>query len=158
MKNRTSYSFYDKFNFSCYSKLPPKLPKRKQVNKYKVEYLNSEILQNYPKTGKTILGYEQFKKDKSKDFNFERSLRDAKYMKDFRKIKAYKRYYYNNTKSDFLVKNFLSNNRSFSNKKAIFNNYTSPFGDYFDSSLQKGGQSKLKILYLKNNNNLFKNC
>ena len=54
------------------------------MSKYKAEYLNSEILQNYPKTGKTILGYEKFKKDKNREFNFERSLRNENYMNDFR--------------------------------------------------------------------------
>ena len=64
------------------------------------------------------------------------------------------------SKADSIGRNqsYHSNNRSFSNKKVIFNNYTSPFGDYFDSSLQKGGQSKLKMEYNKNNNTLFKNC
>ena len=37
----------------------------------------------------------------------------------------------------------------------IFNNYTSPFGDYFDSSLQKGGESKL-YNPKKNNRGMFK--
>ncbi len=157
IKNRTSNSFYDKSNSSYYSQLPPKVSQKKQSNKYKAEYLNSEILQNYPKTGKTILGYEQYKKDRSKEFNFERSLRNDKYMNDYRKMKSYN---FNNSKADSLIKNqsYHSNNRSFSNKKAIFNNYTSPFGDYFDSSLQKGGQSKLKMDYLKNNYKLFKDC
>ena len=157
IKKGTSYTFFDKNNSSCYSQLPPKVPQRRQLNKYKAEYLNSEILQNYPKTGKTILGYEQFKKDRSKDFNFEKSLRNDKYMNDYRKLKSYNFY---NSKADSLTKNqsYHSNNRSFSNKKTIFNNYTSPFGDYFDSSLQRGGPSKLKMDYLQNNNNLFKNC
>ena len=158
LKNRTSFSFYDKSNSSCYSQLPPKVPVKRQMNKYKAEYLNSEILQNYPKTGKTILGYEKFKKDRSRDFNFERSLRNDKYMNDYRKMKNYN---FNTSKADSIGKNqsYHSNNRSFSNKKAIFNNYTSPFGDYFDSSLQKGGQSKLKMdIYKSTNNNLYKNC
>ena len=47
---------------------------------------------------------------------------------------------------------------NFNNKK-FFNNFTTPFGDYFDSSLQKGGQSKLKMNYPKGSDNkLFKNC
>ena len=127
-----------------------------KLNKYKAEYLNSEILQNYPKTGKTILGYEKFKMDKNKDFNFERSLRNDKYMDDYRKKKSYN---FNNSKIDSNDRNksYQSNNRSFSSKKVIFNNYTSPFGDYFDSSLQKGGESKLKSEYPKTNI-LFKNC
>ena len=59
-----------------------------------------------------------------------------------------------------MIKNqiYHTNNIIFSNKKAIFNSYTSQFGDNFDSSLQRGGPSKLKIDYLQNNNNLFKNC
>ena len=142
--NRTSFSFYDKNNSSYYSQLPPKPLENWKLNKYKAEYLNSEILQNYPKTGKTILGYEKFKRNKTREFNFERSLRnDDNYLK-----------------ADSIGKNasYHSNNRSFS-KKVIFNNYTSPFGDYFDSSLQKGGQSKLKIDNSRTNNNiLFKNC
>ena len=78
-------------------------------------------------------------------------------MNDYRKLKSYNFY---NSKADSLTKNqsYHSNNRSFSNKKTIFNNYTSPFGDYFDSSLQRGGPSKLKMDYLQNNNSLFKNC
>ena len=156
-KQRTSFSFYDKSNTSCYSQLPPRIPHRRQMSKYKAEYLNSEILQNYPKTGKTILGYEKFKKDKNREFNFERSLRNENYMNDFRNKKIYN---FNNSKADSVGKNqsYNSNNRSFSNKKVIFNNYTSPFGDYFDGSLQKGGQSKLKMDYKVNNNILFKNC
>ena len=157
-KQRTSFSFYDKNNSSCYSQLPPKVPLRRQINKYKAEYLNSEILQNYPKTGKTILGYEKFKKDRNKEFNFERSLRNDNYMNDYRKKRSNN---FNNSKADSIGKNqsYNSNNRSFSNKKIIFNNYTSPFGDYFDGSLQKGGQSKLKMNYPKSSNNiLFKNC
>jgi len=154
LKNhRTSCSFYDKNNSSCYSQMPPKIPLRRQINKYKAEYLNSEILQNYPKTGKTILGYEKFKKDKNKEFNFERSLRNDNYMD------GYKNKRNNNSKSDSAGKNqsYYSNNRNF-NKK-IFNNFTTPFGDYFDSSLQKGGQSKLKMNYPKaSDNKLFKNC
>ena len=154
--HRTSFSFYDKSNSSCYSQLPPKIPQNMQLNKYKAEYLNSEILQNYPKTGKTILGYEKFKQDKNRDFNFERSLRNDKYTDDYRKKRSYN---FNNSKIDSNERNmsYQSNNRSFSSKKVIFNNYTSPFGDYFDSSLQKGGQSKLKMEYPKNNI-LFKNC
>jgi hypothetical protein len=38
----------------------------------------------------------------------------------------------------------------------IFNNYTSPFGDYFDGSLQKGGESKL--FYQKRKRGIFKNA
>ena len=155
LKNhRTSYSFYDKNNSSCYSQMPPKIPLRRQINKYKAEYLNSEILQNYPKTGKTILGYEKFKRDKNKEFNFERSLRNGNYMDGYNKQRN------NNSKSDSVGKNqsYNSNNRNFNNKK-FFNNFTTPFGDYFDSSLQKGGQSKLKMNYPKGNDNkLFKNC
>ena len=154
LKNhRTSSSFYDKNNSSCYSQMPPKIPLRRQINKYKAEYLNSEILQNYPKTGKTILGYEKFKKDKNKEFNFERSLRNDNYLA------GYKNKRNNNSKSDSVDKNhsYFSNNKNF-NKK-IFNNFTTPFGDYFDSSLQKGGQSKLKMNYPKGSENkLFKNC
>jgi hypothetical protein len=155
LKNhRTSYSFYDKNNSSCYSQMPPKIPLRRQINKYKAEYLNSEILQNYPKTGKTILGYEKFKRDKNKEFNFERSLRNGNYMDGYNKQRN------NNSKSDSVGKNqsYNSNNRNFNNKK-FFNNFTTPFGDYFDSSLQKGGQSKLKMNYPKGSDNkLFKNC
>ena len=153
--HRTSFSFYDKNNSSCYSQLPPKIPPNRLLNKYNAEYLNSEILQNYPKTGKTILGYEKFKRDRNRDFNFERSLRNDNYMDDYKKKKTYN---FNISKADSIGRNqsYLSNNRSFSSKKIIFNNYTSPFGDYFDSSLQKGGQSKLKLE--KNNNILFKNC
>jgi len=155
LKNhRTSYSFYDKNNSSCYSQMPPKIPLRRQINKYKAEYLNSEILQNYPKTGKTILGYEKFKRDKNKEFNFERSLRNGNYMDGHNKKRN------NNSKSDSIGKNqsYNSNNRNFNNKK-IFNNFTTPFGDYFDSSLQKGGPSKLKMNYPKGSDNkLFKNC
>jgi hypothetical protein len=44
IKKGTSYSFFDKSNSSCYSQLPPKVPQRRQLNKYKAEYLNSEIL------------------------------------------------------------------------------------------------------------------
>ena len=154
LKNhRTSSSFYDKNNSSCYSQMAPKIPLRRQINKYKAEYLNSEILQNYPKTGKTILGYEKFKRDKNKEFNFEKSLRNGNYMD------GYKNKRNNNSKSDSVGKNqsFYTNNRNF-NKK-IFNNFTTPFGDYFDSSLQKGGQSKLKMNYPKaSENKLFKNC
>ena len=156
--HRTSFSFYDKSNSSCYSQLPPKIPPNRQLNKYKAEYLNSEILQNYPKTGKTILGYEKFKRDKNREFNFERSLRNDNYLDIYKNKKTYN---FNLSKADSIGKNqsYHSNNRSFSSKKVIFNNYTSPFGDYFDSSLQKGGESKLKIDYPKNNNNiLFKNC
>ena len=155
-KQRTSYSFYDKNNSSCYSQLPPKVPQKRNMNKCKAEYLNSEILQNYPKTGKTILGYDKFKKDKNREFNFERSLRNDNYTNNFRKKKSYN---FNNSKVDSVGKNQSchSNNRSFSSKKVIFNNYTSPFGDYFDSSLQKGGQSKI-TMYKFNNNCLFKNC
>ena len=156
--HRTSFSFYDKSNSSCYSQLPPKIPPNRQLNKYKAEYLNSEILQNYPKTGKTILGYEKFKRDKNREFNFERSLRNDNYLDIYKNKKTYN---FNISKAESIGKNQSchSNNRSFSSKKVIFNNYTSPFGDYFDSSLQKGGESKLKIDYPKNNNNiLFKNC
>ena len=151
--HRLSFSLYDKNNSSCYSQMPPKIPLRRQINKYKAEYLNSEILQNYPKTGKTILGYEKFKKDKNKEFNFERSLRNDNYMDGYKKKR-------NNSKSDSVGKNqsYYINNRNFNNKK-IFNNFTTPFGDYFDSSLQKGGQSKLKMNYPKvSDNKLFKNC
>ena len=78
-------------------------------------------------------------------------------MNDFRKKKSNNNY--NISKIDSIGKNqSYSNNRSFSSKKAIFNNYTSPFGDYFDGSLQKGGQSKLKNDYKSNNNFVFKNC
>ena len=159
IKNRTSSSFYDKNNSSCYSQLPPRVPLRKQINRNKAEYLNSEILKNYPKTGKTILGYEKFKRDRNREFNFERSLRNDKYMDNYRENKNYN--YFNISRGDSFAKNqsCYSNNRSFSNKRIIFNNYTSPFGDYFDSSLQKGGQSKLKMDYNRfNNHNHFKNC
>lgn len=151
--HRISCSLYDKNNSSCYSQMPSKIPLRRQINKYNAEYLNSEILQNYPKTGKTILGYEKFKKDKNKEFNFERSLRNDNYMD------GYKNKRNNNSKSDSAGKNqsYYSNNRNL--KKKFFNNFTTPFGDYFDSSLQKGGQSKLKMNYPNpNDNKLFKNC
>ena len=155
--HRTSFSFYDKSNTSYYSQLPPKVTPNRQLNKYKAEYLNSEILQNYPKTGKTILGYEKYKRDRNREFNFEKSLRNDKYMNSYNNKRNNN---FNNSKADSIGRNQSchSNNRSFSNKKIIFNNYTSPFGGYFDSSLQKGGQSKLKMEHNKNNNTLFKNC
>ena len=155
--HRSSFSFYDKSNISYYQ-LNPKIPQSKHLNRHKAEYLNSEILQNYPKTGKTILGYDKFKRDKNREFNFERSLRNGNYLDDFRNKQNYN---HNISKADSFGRNQsnYSNNRSFSNKKVIFNNYTSPFGDYFDSSLQKGGQSKLKMDYPNPNDNiLFKNC
>ena len=105
-----------------------------------------------------ILGYDKFKRDKNREFNFERSLRNGNYQDDFRNKQNYN---HNISKADSFGRNQsnYSNNRSFSNKKVIFNNYTSPFGDYFDSSLQKGGQSKLKMDYPNPNDNiLFKNC
>ena len=118
--HRTSFSLYDKSNSSYNSQLLPKMPQNIQLNKYKAEYWNSEILQNYPKTGKTILGYKQFKRDKNRDFNFEKSLRNDKYNDDYRKKRSYN---FNNSNIDSNDRNksYQSNNRSFSSKKIIFN-------------------------------------
>ena len=123
-------------------------------------HLNSEILQNYPKTGKTILGYEKFKRDKNREFNFERSLRNENYDDNYNNNINRRNYNLNISKADS-IKNHsyysINGNRSLSSKKMIFNNYTSPFGDYFDSSLQKGGESKL-YCPKKNNRGNFKNA
>ena len=50
-------------------------------------------------------------------------------------------------------------NKSFSGQKK-FNPYGSIYGDYFDKSLQCGGQSKLKLNCptVSNNNKIFKYC
>ena len=120
-------------------------------------HLNSEILQNYPKTGKTILGYEKFKRDKNREFNFERSLRNENYDDNYNNINR-RNYNLNISKADSIKSHYsINGNRSYSNKRIIFNNYTSPFGDYFDSSLQKGGESKL-YCPKKNNRGNFKNA
>ena len=167
-KYKSSSSFYDKNKNNSISSISSiynnsqKISKNKKVsshkkNKTKVEmHLNSEILQNYPKTGKTILGYEKFKRERNKDFNFERSLRNDNYEDNY----LNKRNYNLNMSKVDSIKNqsyySINNNRSYSNKKMIFNNYTSPFGDYFDSSLQKGGESKL--YYPKKNRAMLKNA
>ena len=167
-KYKSSSSFYDKNKNNSISSISSiynnsqKIPKNKKVsshkkNRTKVEmHLNSEILQNYPKTGKTILGYEKFKRERNKDFNFERSLRNDNYEDNYLNKRNYN---LNMSKADS-IKNIsyysINNNRSSSNKKMIFNNYTSPFGDYFDSSLQKGGESKL--YYPKKNRPIFKDA
>ena len=142
-----------------YQNYPQKSKKISSKNKLKEGgiHLNSEILQNYPKTGKTILGYEKFKRDKNREFNFERSLRNDNYEEN---VLNKRNYNLNISKADS-IKNLSyysinGNNRSMSNKKMIFNNYTSPFGDYFDSSLQKGGESKLTY-YNNKKRGIFKN-
>ena len=121
-------------------------------------HLNSEILQNYPKTGKTILGYEKFKREKNREFNFERSLRNDNYEEN---VLNKRNSNLNISKADSIKNHSYysinGNIRSMSNKKMIFNNYTSPFGDYFDSSLQKGGESKLSYNN-KKNRGIFKNA
>jgi len=167
-KYKSSSSFYDKNKNNSISSISSiynnsqKIPQNKKgsshkKNKTKVEmHLNSEILQNYPKTGKTILGYEKFKRERNKDFNFEKSLRNDNYEDNY----VNKRNYNLNMSKADSIKNHsyysINNNRSYSNKKMIFNNYTSPFGDYFDSSLQKGGESKL--YYPKKNRAMLKNA
>jgi hypothetical protein len=161
-KYNTSSSFYNKPKNNSINALPinNKIFSNKK-NKTKIEMnLNNEILQNYPKTGKTILGYEKFKQNKNRDFNFERSLRNDNYKEDNYINK--RNYNLNISKADS-VKNqsyysINGNNRSNSNKRMIFNNYTSPFGDYFDSSLQKGGESKLLFYPKKNKTTIFKNA
>ena len=163
-KYQSSSSFYDKnknnsINSIYNSNFPPKKISSNKKNKKGEIHLNSEILQNYPKTGKTILGYEKFKRDKNREFNFERSLRNENYDDNYNNINR-RNYNLNISKTD-LIKNHsyysINGNRSLSNKKMIFNNYTSPFGDYFDSSLQKGGESKLSNPK-KNNRGIFKNA
>ena len=130
--NSNNNSIHIKSNVNNFNESNIKINGRKKISK--AEHLNSEILQNYPKTGKSILGYERYKREKNREFNFENSLRNDE-----------NKSYYS-----------LGNKRSFSQKKNAFNNYTSPFGDYFDSSLQKGGQSKLRYPLKKNES--FKNC
>ena len=170
-KYKSSSSFYDKNNKNNsinsnssvhYQNYFPKNKKISSKNKLKElgVHLNSEILQNYPKTGKTILGYEKFKRDKNREFNFERSLRNDNYEEN---VLNKRNYNLNISKADSIKNqshysiNGNSNNRSMSNKKMIFNNYTSPFGDYFDSSLQKGGESKL-VYYNNKKRGMFKNA
>ena len=167
-KYKSSSSFYDKnkntsinsVNSINYANYPPKKISSYKKNKSKEMHLNSEILQNYPKTGKTILGYEKFKRDKNREFNFERSLRNENYDDNYNNI--YRRNYnlnnLNISKADSIKSHYsINGNRSYSNKRIIFNNQTSPFGDYFDSSLQKGGESKL-YNPRKNNKGRFKNA
>ena len=167
-KYKSSSSFYDKNKNSSinsvssiyYSNYPPKKISSYKKNKTKAEmHLNSEILQNYPKTGKTILGYEKFKRDKNREFNFERSLRNENYDDNYNNINR-RNYNLNISKADSIKNHSYysinGNNRSYSNKRMIFNNYTSPFGDYFDGSLQKGGESKL--FYQKRKRGIFKNA
>ena len=169
-KYKSSSSFYDKnknnsissISSIYYQNYPPKNKKNSSKNKNKLRegvHLNSEILQNYPKTGKTILGYEKFKRDKNREFNFERSLRNDNY-EDY--VLNKRNYNLNISKADSIKNHSYysinGNNRSMSNKKMIFNNYTSPFGDYFDSSLQKGGESKLVYYNNKKNRGMFKNA
>ena len=167
-KYKSSSSFYDKnknnsissISSMHYQNYPPKNKKISSKNKLKEGgvHLNSEILQNYPKTGKTILGYEKFKRDKNKEFNFERSLRNDNYEEN---VLNKRNSNLNISKADSIKNHSYysinGNNRSMSNKKMIFNNYTSPFGDYFDSSLQKGGESKL-IYYNNKKRGIFKNA
>ena len=170
-KYKSSSSFYDKNNKNNsinsnssvhYQNYFPKNKKISSKNKLKElgVHLNSEILQNYPKTGKTILGYEKFKRDKNREFNFERSLRNDNYEEN---VLNKRNYNLNISKADSIKNqshysiNGNTNNRSMSNKKMIFNNYTSPFGDYFDSSLQKGGESKL-VYYNNKKRGMFKNA
>ena len=170
-KYKSSSSFYDKSKNNSinsissiyYSNYAPKKISSYKKSKSKTEiHLNSEILKNYPKTGKTILGYEKFKRDKNRDFNFERSLRNDNYNENLNyNYNINKRNYNLNTSKVDSIKNYsyysISGNKSFNNNKKIFNNYTSPFGDYFDSSLQKGGESKL-YNPRKNNKGRFKNA
>ena len=166
-KYKSSSSFYDKNKNSSinsvssinYANYPPKKISSYKKNKSKEMHLNSEILQNYPKTGKTILGYEKFKRDKNREFNFERSLRNDNYDDNNYNNINRRNYNLNISKADSVKSHSyysINANRSYSNKK-IFNNYTSPFGDYFDSSLQKGGESKL-YCPKKNNRGNFKNA
>ena len=164
-KYKSSSSFYDKnkntsinsVNSINYVNYPPKKISSYKKNKSKEMHLNSEILQNYPKTGKTILGYEKFKRDKNREFNFERSLRNENYDDNYNNINR-RNYNLNISKADSIKSHYsINGNRSYSNKRIIFNNYTSPFGDYFDSSLQKGGESKL-YCPKKNNRGNFKNA
>ena len=167
-KYKSSSSFYDKSKNNSinsissiyYSNYPPKKLSSNKKTKTKEMHLNSEILKNYPKTGKTILGYEKFKRDRNRDFNFERSLRNDNYDDNYNNINKRNYYNLNISKADS-IKNYsyysINGNRSLSNKRMIFNNYTSPFGDYFDSSLQKGGESKL-YNPKKNNRGMFKNA
>ena len=166
-KYNSSSSFYDKNKNNSinsipsmhYQNYPQKSKKISSKNKLKEGgiHLNSEILQNYPKTGKTILGYEKFKRDKNREFNFERSLRNDNYEEN---VLNKRNYNLNISKADSIKSHSYysinGNNRSLSNKKMIFNNYTSPFGDYFDSSLQKGGESKLTY-YNNRKRGIFKN-
>ena len=170
-KYKSSSSFYNKNKNNSISSISSiyyqnhnNIPSNKKnsshkKNKTKVEmHLNSEILQNYPKTGKMILGYEKFKREKNREFNFERSLRNDNYEDNY----INKRNYNLNISKADSIKNHSyysinGNIRSMSNKKMIFNNYTSPFGDYFDSSLQKGGESKLSYNN-KKNRGIFKNA
>ena len=166
-KYKSSSSFYDKNKNNSissipsmhYQNYPQKSKKISSKNKLKEGgiHLNSEILQNYPKTGKTILGYEKFKRDKNREFNFERSLRNDNYEEN---VLNKRNYNLNISKADSIKNHSYysinGNNRSMSNKKMIFNNYTSPFGDYFDSSLQKGGESKLTY-YNNKKRGIFKN-
>ena len=164
-KYKSSSSFYNKnkntsinsVNSINYANYPPKKISSYKKNKSKEMHLNSEILQNYPKTGKTILGYEKFKRDKNREFNFERSLRNENYDDNYNNINR-RNYNLNISKADSIKSHYsINGNRSYSNKRIIFNNYTSPFGDYFDSSLQKGGESKL-YCPKKNNRGNFKNA
>ena len=66
------------------------------------------------------MGYKEFKRDKNRDFNFEKSLRNDKYNDDYRKKRSYN---FNNSNIDSNDRNksYQSNNRSCSSKKIIFN-------------------------------------
>ena len=170
-KYKSSSSFYDKSKNSSMNSIssiynnnyPPKKISSYKKNKSKTEmHLNSEILQNYPKTGKTILGYEKFKKDRNREFNFERSLRNGNYDDNYNYNILKRNYNLNISKADSIKSHSYysinGNNRNLSHKKMIFNNYTSPFGDYFDSSLQKGGESKLSLYPKRKRMTYFRNA
>ena len=143
--NQTTISFSE---YTNNSQLPSKNVIKRKINEKQAEKFNSEILKKYPKTGKPILGYEKFKKDKNnhiQDFNFKSSLRNENYFK--------------RNKSSINLISKSKSNKSFSGQKK-FNPYGSIYGDYFDKSLQCGGQSKLKLNCptVSNNNKIFKYC
>ena len=69
--NQSMISFSENINNS---QLPSKNLIKRKINETQIEKFNKEILKRYPKTGKAILGYEKFKKDRKnhiQDFNFK---------------------------------------------------------------------------------------
>ena len=143
--NHLSISISENINNS---ELPQKNSIKQKLNKKEFERFNSEILKRYPKTVKTLLGYEKCKKDRSNyihDFDFESFMKNENYLKD-KKLNTYSNY---TSKS----------NKSFSKQKK-FNPYGTIYGDYFDRSLQRGGESKFKLSCptVSNRNKMFKYC